>query len=80
LSAAEREAVTAVHTLSVAVHLTLQLGYFKAKRQFFDYEQNAVMEDLCYIMKLHFSSRDIASIKTPSRPKHVFSRFSSLLS
>ena len=38
LSVAEREAVTAVHTLPAAVHLTLQLGYFKAKRQFFVYE------------------------------------------
>ena len=33
LSPAEREAVEAVHTLSAAVHLVLQLGYFKAKRR-----------------------------------------------
>jgi len=45
LSATERAAVDA-HTLSVAVHLTLQLGYFKAKRQFFADEQDAVLEDL----------------------------------
>ena len=68
LSVAEREALTAVHTMSAAVHLTLQLGYFKAKRQFFVYEQGAVLEDLRYIMKLHFPERDSASIKTPSRP------------
>lgn len=71
LSVAEREAVTAVHTMSAAVHLTLQLGYFKAKRQFFVYEQEAVIEDLRYIMKLHFPERDFASIKTPSRPTRV---------
>ena len=35
LSAAEHAVVTAVHTVSVAAHLTLQLGYFKAKQQFF---------------------------------------------
>lgn len=71
LSVAEREAVEAVRTISVAAHLTLQLGYFKAKRQFFAYEQDDVLEDLDYIMKLHFPARDYASIKTPSRPTRV---------
>ena len=37
LSPAERELVDGVFTLSVAVHMILQLGYFKAKRQFFVY-------------------------------------------
>ena len=37
LSSAERELVDGIFTLSVAVHLILQLGYFKAKRQFFVY-------------------------------------------
>jgi len=45
LSVPERAAVDA-HTTSVAVHLTLQLGYFKAKWQFFPYEQDAVSDDL----------------------------------
>ena len=35
LSPAEREAVDGVHTTSAAVHLVLQLGYFKAKPRFF---------------------------------------------
>ena len=35
LSASEHESVKAVHTTTAAVHLVLQLGYFKAKRQFF---------------------------------------------
>jgi Domain of unknown function (DUF4158) len=34
LSPTERELVDSVFTISVAVHLVLQLGYFKAKRQF----------------------------------------------
>lgn len=71
LSAAEREAVAAIHTVSVAVHLTLQLGYFKAKRQFFAYEQGAVLEDLRYIMTLYFPGRDLTTIKSPSRPTRV---------
>lgn len=70
LSTAEREAVDA-HTPSVAVHLTLQLGYFKAKRQFFTYEQGAVLEDLRHVLNRHFPDRDLASIKTPSRPTRL---------
>jgi hypothetical protein len=34
LSPAEHDAVDAVHTDAAAVHMVLQLGYFKAKRQF----------------------------------------------
>ena len=42
LSPAERETVDGVHMTSVAVHLVLQLGYFKAKRRFFVYEHGAL--------------------------------------
>src|ERR1700752_3352586 len=37
-------------TVPVAIHLILQLGYFKAKRRFFDYDHDAVRDDLHYIM------------------------------
>jgi hypothetical protein len=42
LSPAEHDAVDAVHTDAAAVHMVLQLGYFKAKRQFFIYEPETV--------------------------------------
>jgi len=71
LSAAEHEVVATVRTVSVAVHLTLQLGYFKAKRQFFVYKQDAVLEDLNYILKRFFPSHNLASIKIPSRPTRI---------
>ena len=45
LSDPERDAADS-HTFSVAVHLILQFGYFKGKRQFFNYEQDSVLEDL----------------------------------
>jgi hypothetical protein len=44
LSVPEREAVH-THTDSVAVHLTLQIGYFKAKQQFFLYKQDMVLDE-----------------------------------
>lgn len=55
-------------TTPVAVHLTLQLGYFRAKRQFFDYDPEAVREDLDYVVRRHFPQVDPATISLPSRP------------
>jgi len=67
LSPTERGLVDSVFTLSVAVHLVLQLGYFKAKRQFFIYELDAVTEDLGHILQCYFPARDMAAIKAHSR-------------
>jgi hypothetical protein len=67
LSPAERELVDGVSTISVAVHLVLQLGYFKAKRQFFVYTLDSVAEDVAHILGRHFPERDIGAIKAPAR-------------
>ena len=45
LSPAERELVDGVFTISVSVHLVLQLGYFKAKRQFFVFARSLLSPD-----------------------------------
>ena len=71
LSAAERTAVDAVHTLSIAVHLTLQLGYFKAKRQFFLSRPEAVREDVRYILQQYFPTHEVASLTPPSKPTRL---------
>jgi Domain of unknown function (DUF4158) len=70
LSAPERAAVDA-HTTSVAVHLTLQLGYFKAKWQLFSYQPDAVSDDLCYILARYFPGKELADIQQPSRPTRL---------
>lgn len=67
LSPPERVAVEA-RTPSVGVYLALELGYFKAKRQFFTFEQDAVVDDLRYLLGQYFPGQDIESIKVPSRP------------
>lgn len=58
-------------TISVAVHLLLQLGYFKAKRQFFVYGLNSVMEDVEHILQRYFAARAMAEIKRPSRSNRL---------
>jgi hypothetical protein len=46
LSPVELETVHGVCTISVEVHLVLQLGDFKAKRQFFVFDPEAVTDDI----------------------------------
>jgi Domain of unknown function (DUF4158)/Tn3 transposase DDE domain len=71
LSPAEHDAVEAVHTDAAAVHLVLQLGYFKAKRQFFIYKPEMVRDDLRHIVKWYFSAMDELSIKALSKPTRL---------
>lgn len=71
LSAKESKVVDSVRTASVAMHLVLQLGYFKAKSQFFVYEQHAVLEDLGYIIGRYFPEKDLASAKPISKPTRL---------
>jgi hypothetical protein len=68
LSAVEQSAVEAVHTASAAVHLILQLGYFKAKRQFFVYGRETVLDDLDYILQKYFPGKELAMVKRISKP------------
>ncbi len=68
LSVAERAAAGAIRTASVALHLILHLGYFKAKRQFFNYEPETVDSDIRFILDAYFPGRDVTDIKMPSRP------------
>lgn len=71
LSPAERDLVDSVYTTSVAVHLILQLGYFKAKRQFFVYAHEAVFDDLERLRHRYFPARDNAEIKALSKPTRL---------
>jgi len=58
LSAPEWATVTAIRTMSVAVHLILQLGYFKAKRQLFAYAREETVQNLGHNLSQHFPGTD----------------------
>ena len=67
LTAVEHRAAAACKPV-VAPYFVLQLGYFKAKQQFFSFQQEAtVLEDLHHIVERHFPSRDLASVRMPGR-------------
>lgn len=67
LSLPEQAAVDA-YTPPVAAHFVLQLGYFKAKRQFFSYTLDAVADDLHYVLERYFSELPVDGCRLPSRP------------
>jgi TnpA family transposase len=71
LSPDEKNTVDGVHTRSAAVHLALQLGYFKAKRQFFVYGREAVLDDLDYILQKYFLGKELATVKELSKPTRL---------
>jgi hypothetical protein len=71
LSAAEQARVGAMHTASAKAHFILQLGYFKAKRQFFAYPYGAVQEDLHHILERHLPGRAQSKIKQLSKPTRL---------
>ena len=70
LSAAEQEAV-AMRRGATGVYLVLQLGYFKAKRQFFDVAMDAAHGDVAHIVARHFPGLAWRSIRLPTQPTRV---------
>lgn len=68
LSEPEKAAAGAIRTASVAAHLILELGYFKAKRQFFVLEAEDIQDDMRYVLASYFPGRETNDIKMPSRP------------
>jgi hypothetical protein len=71
LSPVEREVAETVHAISTAVQLTLQLGYFKARRQFFVYTREVVLDDLEHIRGRYFPDRELADVKALSKPTRL---------
>jgi TnpA family transposase len=72
LSHPEKELLQVLRSIRSQAYFVLQLGYFKAKHRFFTFDIFEVMEDLQYILKMHFKNSiitDLNSIKKPARLK-----------
>lgn len=70
-SPAERDVVGRVHTASAAMHMALQLGYFKAKKRFFVYEPHQVADDIAHLARHLFPGKDFAKLKALSKPTRL---------
>ena len=56
---------------AIGIFQALELGYFKAKRQFFLFDLTDVMPDLRYLAERHFPSVDIKTLTLPSKPTKI---------
>lgn len=72
LSPEERELSSTLHALKSRIFFILQLGYFKARRQFFVMDLNEVMPDLQFIQACYYpeSSPIDSVISKATRLKH----------
>ena len=71
LSPVENEAISAARTITTAVYLTLQMGYFKAKSQFYVCDRDTVGADLQHILGRHFPDREMHEIGSLSKPTRL---------
>ena len=72
LTASEQELLQQLRTVKSKTYFILQLGYFKAKRQFFSFELNEVEGDLNTILAQHFADHltpDFSAIDKATRIK-----------
>ncbi|MFK4469372.1 hypothetical protein ABH960_005008 [Bacillus sp. RC252] len=58
LSQMENELLYTLRSIKSKVYFILQLGYFKSKQLFFQFNLSEVEEDIQYILKVHFSSAE----------------------
>lgn len=72
LSHPEKELLQVLRSIRSQAYFVLQLGYFKAKHRFFTFDIFEAIEDLQYILSMHFENSiitDFNSIKKPARLK-----------
>ena len=60
LSPTERAALEQFRNTQTRIHFILQLGYFKAKQQFFNYSLDEVSADVEYIVATYYNGADAA--------------------
>ncbi len=60
LTSAERASLEGFRNTQTRIHFILQMGYFKAKQQFFSFSLDNVSSDVQYIVATYYSSTDAA--------------------
>lgn len=60
LSHVEKEVLHTLRSIKSKVYFILQLGYFKSKHLFFQFDLCEVEEDIQYILKVHFNGAEFS--------------------
>ena len=80
LSPAERTALEQFRNTQTRVHFILQLGYFKAKQQFFSFALNEVSNDVQHIVATYYGDADAAFFKGALSRKYARNQRQAILS
>ena len=80
LSPAERAALEQFRNTQTRIHFILQLGYFKAKQQFFSFSLNEVSHDVQHIVATYYSDADAALFKGVLSRKYARNQRQTILS
>lgn len=62
LAPPERAALSQLHGMKSTIYFILQLGYFKARRQFFVFNLKQVAADAQYIQRIYFPDVDLTDL------------------
>ena len=67
----EKQQLDQLRNITTSVYFILQLGYFKAKKQFFIYDKQVVADDIKYILQRYFPSEAVATDLIISKPTRL---------
>lgn len=70
LNEEEASMLSTFHTINIKVFFILQLGYFKAKHRFFQFDLQKVAVDIGFIGKKHYQKQTFSSIISRGRIYH----------
>lgn len=80
LNRAERAALEEFRNTQTRIHFILQLGYFKAKQQFFNFSLDEVRSDVEYIVATYYSDADASQFKGVLSRKYARNQRQAILS
>jgi hypothetical protein len=67
----EEEQLKNIRYINAAVYFILQLGYFKAKKQFFFFDSQDITDDIKYILQRYFLNKSEKTDLTLSKPTRL---------
>jgi hypothetical protein len=71
LDSREQSAFEGIRTLTAKVYFILQVGYFKAKRQFFVFDLHSLADDVTFVLRRYFPDVAVLSEITISKPTRL---------
>lgn len=76
----EIKAMSSYNTTKTKLYFLLQLGYFKATKQFYSFSFEDVVDDIKYLVQIHFPGKTIISLQGSPSKKNIYAQKLKILS